>query len=154
MKYQNPTCAYLNPESRQERERVFVLDLFQIGGGERAALLQALKLIRGGQVWEIRPEQNLRRRNQLAESRHRFRVGSPRSVVVELARRGCKPSRKLRRELGRLGDGLEALDQIGHGAATVRKRHANIGTARGSAAEEQIRNCASRIRAPLDRPVT
>src|SRR5207245_3655125 len=72
----------------------------------------------------------------------------------ELARLGRKSGGKLRGELGRLGKRGEPLDQVGHGAATVRKDHTNVGAARGGPTEEQVRNRASGIGAPLDRPVT
>src|SRR4029077_3324839 len=73
---------------------------------------------------------------------------------VELAGRWRESSRKLRGKFGCLSQCLEALDQIGHRTAPVRKNHTNVGAALGGAVEEHIGNGASSIRAPLDRPLS
>jgi hypothetical protein len=51
--------ANLNLESRQDGQRVLILNFCEIGGAEYTTILQPLNLLRNSQVGDIRSEQNL-----------------------------------------------------------------------------------------------
>src|SRR5437867_11147042 len=98
----------------------------------------------GGPEWVVRPENDLRDRDELAEGRHRRWVGDLSRVVEKLCRRSGKPLRKLRCELSRPRHAYKPFYQKRHGAAPVGEDHPDVRVTRGRPTENHLRDRTSR----------